>query len=63
MRRQLPETKRIADAGIAAWLAMMVQGIFDFNFGIFSVLALFLFLVSTPFVAQEIENCAPGSCR
>ncbi len=59
LRPQLSQTRWIADAAIATWLAIMVQGCFDYNFGIFSVLTLFLFLVSTPFVAQEIES----TCR
>lgn len=56
IRPMLLRMRWVVEAGIAAWLAMMLQGSFDFNFGIFSVVTLFLFLVSTPFVAQEIEN-------
>ncbi len=55
-RRILPRRRWIAEGAIAAWLAMMVQGCFDYNFGMASAQALFLFFVSTPLVAQRIQN-------
>ncbi len=56
IRRRLSKMRWVADAGIASWLAVVVQGFFDYNFGILSVMMLFLFLAATPFVAQEIED-------
>lgn len=56
VRPQLSRLKWVPDAAIAAWIALVAQGLFDYNFGLFPVVAPYLFLASTPFVAQEIEN-------
>jgi len=56
IRSHLSRTRWVADGGVAIGVAIMVQGAFDYNFGIFSVVLLFLFLASLPFVAQEIET-------
>ena len=47
---------RVADAAFAGWLAFVVEGCFEYNFGTSSVLMVFLFLVSTPFVAERFER-------
>lgn len=52
IRGRLSGMRWIADAGIAAWLAIVAQGFFDYNFGIYSVLILFLFLAAAPFAAE-----------
>jgi hypothetical protein len=44
----------IADAAIAAWLAFIVEGFFEFNFGTTPVLMLFLFVMSAPFAAERL---------
>ncbi|MBI4165360.1 MAG: O-antigen ligase family protein [Acidobacteria bacterium] len=41
----------MAEAALAAWLAVVVEGFFEFNFGSSSVLMLFLFLASVPAAA------------
>jgi putative inorganic carbon (hco3(-)) transporter len=45
----------IVDGGIAAWLALVVEGCFEFNFGTSPVLMMFLFVSSTPFVVAQVE--------
>jgi len=44
----------IADASFAAWLAFVVEGFFEFNFGTTPVLMLFLFVMSAPFAAERL---------
>ncbi|HEV3254963.1 MAG TPA: O-antigen ligase family protein [Candidatus Acidoferrales bacterium] len=41
----------IADAALAGWLAFLVEGLFEFNFGTSPVLMVFLFLAVAPFAA------------
>jgi len=56
IRRSLARSRRatwLADATIAAWLAFMAEGWFEFNFGTSPVLMVFLFVVSTPFVVER----------
>lgn len=56
IRRRLARERRstwIADAAIAAWLAFVVEGCFEYNFGASPVLMLFLFASSTPFVLEK----------
>ena len=48
----------VADAALAGWLAMLVEGCFEFNFGTSPVLMLFLFVVCTPFIAERMERPA-----
>ncbi len=56
MRRQLIRGKWVTDAAIAGLLALLVEGCFEFNFGTSPVLMLFLFVASTPFVAERQER-------
>lgn len=56
IRRQLIRWRWVADAAIAGWLALLVEGCFEFNFGTSPVLMLFLFLATTPFVVEQIES-------
>ncbi len=51
----------VAEAAMAAWLAMVVEGFFEFNFGSSPVLMLFLFLVSTPTAAVGWANGGAAS--
>ncbi len=44
------------DGAIAAWLAFLVEGCFEFNFGTSPVLMVFLFVMSTPFVVERLES-------
>jgi O-antigen ligase len=61
-----PTSQRwIADASLAAWLAFLAEGCFEFNFGTSPVLMVFLFVTSTPFIAarcqaSDAESQAPG---
>ncbi len=58
IRRRLAAELRptwIADAALAAWLAFMVEGCFEFNFGASPVLMTFLFISSTPFVLEGFK--------
>lgn len=54
--RALARASWIADAAFAAWLAFLVEGLFEFNFGTSPVLMVFLFLVSTPFAVEHLER-------
>ncbi|HEV2495356.1 MAG TPA: O-antigen ligase family protein [Terriglobia bacterium] len=42
----------LVDGAIAGWLALMVEGCFEFNFGTSPVLMLFLFVAATPYVVE-----------
>ncbi len=46
------------EGAIAGWLAFVVEGFFEFNFGTSPVLMVFLFVVATPFVVEQIETFA-----
>ena len=54
LRRKLKHFGWVADAAVAAWLAVLVEGCFEFNFGASPVLMLFLFIVSMPFAAEKL---------
>jgi len=49
----------IADAALAAGLAFLAEGCFEFNFGTSPVLMVFLFVTATPFIAARVA--ASGS--
>jgi len=53
LRRKLAGGRWVADAALAAWLAFVVEGLFEFNFGTSPVLMVFLFLMAAPFVAER----------
>ena len=55
LRRRLAKGAWVADAALAAWLALLVEGCFEFNFGTSPVLMVFLFLTVSPFVAEGVE--------
>ncbi len=61
VRRRLVRLRWVADAAIAAWLAFIAEGIFEFNFGATPVLMVFLFVMSTPFIAEYLENRERGT--
>jgi len=54
LRRRLSNQRWIADASFAAWMAFLVEGCFEFNFGTSPVLMAFLFATSAPFIAGRI---------
>lgn len=56
IRRRLTAGRWVADAALAAWLALLIEGCFEFNFGTSPVLMVFLFLSSTPLVAARLER-------
>jgi O-antigen ligase len=56
IRRRSARLRWVADAGIAAWLALVVEGVFEFNFGSSPVLMVFLFVIATPFVVEILER-------
>ena len=56
LRRKLKHLGWVADAAAAAWLAMLVEGCFEFNFGTSPVLMLFLFVAATPFAAEQMSR-------
>lgn len=43
----------VAEGALAGWLALLVEGFFEFNFGSSPVLMLFLFLATTPTAAAR----------
>jgi O-antigen ligase len=55
IRRRLSSRRWVADAAFAAWLAFVAEGFFEFNFGTSPVLMVFLFVISTPFIAEQLE--------
>ncbi len=55
LSRRLASLRWIAHGAFAAWLALLVEGCFEFNFGSTPVLMVFLFVITTPFVAGRIE--------
>jgi O-antigen ligase len=44
----------LADASFAGWLAFLIEGFFEFNFGATPVLSVFLFVISAPFAAERL---------
>ena len=59
IRRRLARFERLTwmvDAAIAGWLAVVVEGGFEFNFGTSPVLIAFLFVASTPFVVEPLSE-------
>lgn len=56
LRGQLSTQSWIADASLAAWLALLAEGCFEFNFGTSPVLMVFLFVISTPFIAGRVAT-------
>ena len=61
IRGRLSSGRWVADAAFAAWLAFLAEGFFEFNFGTSPVLMVFLFVMSTPFVAEHLESRAQES--
>ena len=59
-RRRLTQLRWVADAALAAWIAFVVEGFFEFNFGTSPVLMLFLFLMAVPFAAEQTESKVEG---
>ncbi|MDE3178670.1 MAG: O-antigen ligase family protein [Acidobacteriota bacterium] len=53
VRRRAANLRWVADAAIAAWIAMIVEGTFEFSFGSSLVLMLFLFVIAAPFVREQ----------
>jgi O-antigen ligase len=58
VRRRCRAGRWMVDGALAAWLAFMMEGFFEFNFGTSPVLMVFLFVVATPFVVERIEAAA-----
>ncbi len=58
IRRRIVPWQWDVDAATASWLALLVEGCFEFNFGASPVLMLFLFITSTPFVVERFESPA-----
>lgn len=58
VRRRCRAGRWLIEGAIAGWLAFVVEGFFEFNFGTSPVLMVFLFVVSTPFVVEQIEAAA-----
>jgi O-antigen ligase len=50
-----------SSAALAAWIALMIAGIAEYNFGDSEVLTFFLFIAGAPyaFLAQHSEVCSP----
>lgn len=58
VRRRCRTGRWLIDGAIAGWVAFTVEGFFEFNFGTSPVLMVFLFVVSTPFVVEQLEAVA-----
>jgi O-antigen ligase len=63
IRRRSGPSRWLVEGAIAAWLAFMLEGLVEFNFGTSPVLMVFLFAVSTPFIAGRIEAKRGAACR
>jgi putative inorganic carbon (HCO3(-)) transporter len=61
IRGKLSSERWVADAAFAAWLAFLAEGFFEYNFGTSPVLMVFLFVMSTPFVAEHLVSRTKGS--
>jgi O-antigen ligase len=48
-------------AALAAWIALMVAGLTEYNFGDSEVLTLFLFIASAPYAYMQKRSGVPGS--
>ena len=53
VRPKLGARRWVADAALAGWVAFLIEGCFEFNFGASPVLMVFLFLTATPFAAEQ----------
>lgn len=60
VRRRFASFAWLADAGIAVWLTLVVEGVFEFNFGSSPVLMVFLFLIAAPFVLESLADGKPA---
>jgi putative inorganic carbon (hco3(-)) transporter len=60
IRKRSGPGRWIVDGAIAAWLAMVLEGCFEFNFGTSPVLMMFLFVASTPFIVAQAEAFETG---
>ena len=60
IRSRLTRHRWVADAALAGWLAFVIEGFFEFNFGTSPVLMLFLFVMAVPFAALRIESKIEG---
>jgi O-antigen ligase len=56
LRGKLRERRWVAEAAFAGWLALLVEGCFEFNFGTSPVLMLFLFVATAPLVAARVDQ-------
>lgn len=56
IRHRAIRDRWVAEAAMGSWLAFLVEGCFEFNFGSSPVLMLFLFVASTPFVVERLER-------
>ncbi|HUY13011.1 MAG TPA: O-antigen ligase family protein [Terriglobia bacterium] len=54
--KKLGPLRWVAQASFAAWIALLAEGLFEFNFGSTPVLAVYLFLAAAPFAAERIET-------
>jgi hypothetical protein len=52
--------KAVAGAGLAAMVAMLVAGLFEYNFGDSEFLMLFLGLITLPWAAARPETDQPS---
>ncbi len=55
IRKKSVAGRWIIDGAIAAWLALVVEGCFEFNFGTSPVLMMFLFVAAAPFIVAQAE--------
>jgi O-antigen ligase len=60
IRPRLTRQRWIADAALAALMAFLLEGFFEFNFGTSPVLMAFLFVTSTPFIAAKFAASSAG---
>ena len=58
LRRRTGEFRSLSNAGLAAIVAMLAAGLFEYNFGDSEFLMLFLVLVTLPYAAERMPDAA-----
>lgn len=61
IRRKTAGWHWITDGAIAAWIALLVEGVFEFNFGSSLMLMLFLFLIVAPMALEQTMADYPSA--
>ena len=61
LRTVSSESVMVSTAALGAWVAFMLAGIFEYNFGDSEVLTLFLFIMSAPYAFRQFTEHVPSA--